>query len=294
MEDAVVLEGVSRSFGPVQAVDGLTLTIRTGETVALLGPNGAGKSTAIGLLLGLLAPDGGRVAVGGRDPRAAVAAGGVGAMLQDAGLMPGVRVGELLTFVRGLFPKPLPVRDLVETAGLGAILDRRVDRLSGGQAQRVRFAMAIAGDPALIVLDEPTAAMDVEARRAFWERMGTFARDGKTILFATHYLEEADMAAERIVVIAGGRRVADGTAAEIKATVGERRVRFTLREGDEDVLESLDGVGRVERHGRRATLYTRDADATVRQLVAADLAWEDLEVEGADLESAFLTLTGGV
>jgi ABC-2 type transport system ATP-binding protein len=289
----VRLRGLVKRFGATTAVAGVDLDLAPGETVALLGPNGAGKSTTIGMLLGLLEPDAGEVRVLGRSPRAAVAAGQVGAMLQEAGLMPGVRVGELLAFVRSLYPAPLSLQDLVETAGLEEVLDRRAERLSGGQAQRVRFAMAIAGDPALVVLDEPTAAMDVQARRAFWGRMRALAEAGKTILFATHYLEEADMAADRIVVIARGRRVADGTAAAIKATLGERRVRFTLLAGEEDRLRAIDGVGRVERHRQRATLYTTDADATVRGLVAGDLRWRDLEVDGIDLEEAFLTLTGG-
>ena len=162
------------------------------------------------MLLGLLTPGRGQVQVYGRPPSQAVAAGLVGAMLQDAGLMPGVRVGELLAMVRGLYPRTLPMGDLVNVAGLGSLLGRRADQLSGGQAQRVRFAAAIAGDPQLLVLDEPTAAMDVQARRNFWKQIRGFAGRGRTVLFATHYLHEADDAADRVVVIAGGRKIADG------------------------------------------------------------------------------------
>ena len=288
---AVRITGLVKSYGSTRAVDGVDLEIQPGETVALLGPNGAGKSTTIGLLLGLLTPDQGTIEVGGMPPRRAVAAGHIGAMLQESGMMPGVRVGELLRFVRSLYSQPLSLDDLVEAAGLEGLLHRRADRLSGGQAQRVRFAMGIAGDPSVVVLDEPTAAMDVEARRAFWERMRRLSAAGRTILFATHYLEEADAAADRIVVIARGRPVADGTSAAIKATLGERRVRLTL-EGGDDRLEDLESVRQVLRHGHRVTLYTDDADATVRSLVHRRLSWRDLEVESPDLEQAFLTLVG--
>jgi ABC-2 type transport system ATP-binding protein len=287
----VRVSGLVKSYGSTRAVDGIDLEIRPGETVALLGPNGAGKSTTIGMLLGLLAPDRGRIEVGGMSPRRAVATGHLGAMLQESGMMPGVRVGELLRFVRSLYDQPLTLADLVEAAGLEGLLNRRADRLSGGQAQRVRFAMAIAGDPSVVVLDEPTSAMDVEARRAFWERMRRLSAAGRTILFATHYLEEADAAADRIVVIARGRTVADGTSASIKATLGERRVRLTLEGGEVD-LQHLEGVREIQRHGQRVTLYTDDADATVRGIVHLQAPWHDLEVESPDLEQAFLTLVG--
>lgn len=285
------LRGLVKSYGATRAVDGIDLDIEPGETVALLGPNGAGKSTTIAMLLGLLAPDGGTVEVGAMPPRRAVATGHLGAMLQESGMMPGVRVGELLQFVRSLYPRPLSLADLVDAAGLEGLLHRRADRLSGGQAQRVRFAMAIAGDPSVVVLDEPTSAMDVEARRAFWERMRRLAAAGRTILFATHYLEEADAAADRIVVIARGRQIADGTAASLKATLGKRRVRLTLEGGEAD-LDRLDGVRQVERYGGRITLYTDDSDATVRSLVQRQVRWRDLEVQSPDLEQAFLALVG--
>jgi ABC-2 type transport system ATP-binding protein len=221
-----------------------------------------------------------------------VAHGRIGVMLQDAGLMPGVRVGELLGFTRSLYSAPLPLRDLIESAGLESVLGQRVDRLSGGQAQRLRFALAIAGNPELIVLDEPTVAMDVEGRHAFWRRMQGMTATGKTVLFATHYLEEAELAADRVVIIAGGRSVADGSVAAIKASIGERRVRFTLDAGTDEQLQRLHGVSRVERYGQSVTLYAADADAAVRDLARSDLNWRDLEVQAADLEDAFLTLTG--
>jgi ABC-2 type transport system ATP-binding protein len=288
---AVRLSGLVKSYGSTRAVDGIDLEIKAGETVALLGPNGAGKSTTIGMLLGLLGPDQGRVEVGGMPPGRPRATGHIGAMLQESGMMPGVRVGELLRFVRSLYAQPLSLADLVEAAGLEGLLHRRADRLSGGQSQRVRFAMAIAGDPSVVVLDEPTSAMDVEARRAFWERMRRLSAAGRTILFATHCLDEADAEADRIVVIARGRAIVDGTSASIKATLGERRVRLTLESGEAG-MKRLEGVRQVRRHGQRITLYTDDADATVRSLVHLQISWRDLEVESPDPEQAFLTLVG--
>jgi ABC-2 type transport system ATP-binding protein len=288
----VLAAGLAKSYGPTVALAGLDLDVASGETVALLGPNGAGKSTTIALLLGLLSADRGQVRVYGRLPSQAVAGGLVGAMLQDAGLMPGVKVGELLAMVRGLYPRPLPLDELADLADLGPILRRRADRLSGGQAQRVRFAAAIAGDPHLLVLDEPTAAMDVQARRNFWTQIRHFAGRGRTVLFATHYLHEADDAADRVVVIAGGRKIADGPPAAIKARFGDRQVRFTVMPGSPDLLPALAGVHAAERDGPRVTLHSTDTDATVSSLVSSGLRWSDLEVGGLDLETSFLRLLG--
>ena len=290
---AVWAAGLAKSYGPTVALAGLDLQVAAGETVALLGPNGAGKTTTIGVLLGLLSPGRGQVQVYGMPPSQAVAAGLVGAMLQDAGLMPGVRVGELLAMVRGLYPRPLPLGELVGLAGLGSLLGRRADRLSGGQAQRVRFAAAIAGDPLLLVLDEPTAAMDVHARRNFWRQIHGFAGRGRTVLFATHYLHEADDAADRVVVIAAGRKIADGPPSAIKANLGDQQVRFTLVRGSPALLAALDGVHAVEQDNSRVILHSRDTDATVTSLVASGLQWSGLEVGGPDLETSFLRLLGG-
>lgn len=290
---AVAIEGLTKAFGDNLAVSDLDLDIPRGQTVALLGPNGAGKSTTIGMLAALVNPDRGRVSVRGHAPREAVKAGLVGVMLQDAGLMPGVSVQELLIMTRGLYSHPLSMEELVSSADLGPLLSRRVDRISGGESRRVRFALAIAGDPEIIVLDEPTAAMDVESRQRFWLQMRVFTEAGKTILFSTHYLEEADDAADRIVVLAGGRKVADGTPDSIKASVGERRVRFTLTNEQTYDLATMPAVTRAERHGNRITLSTADADATVRALVGTDLQWTSLEVTGIDLDSVFLRLTRG-
>ncbi len=292
MSEAVVdFRGTTKTFGPVRAVDELDLTVRRGETVAVLGPNGAGKSTTANLLLGLLRPTGGRVTVLGRTPAEAVAAGGVGAMLQDGGLMPGVTVEGVVGLACGLYPRGRPLADVLAEADLTDIAGRRVDRLSGGQTQRVRFAMAIAGDPELLVLDEPTTAMDVRSRQEFWTNVRGYAARGTTVLFATHYLDEADENADRIVVVAGGRVVVDGTPGQVKAAAGGQRVRFTVGGGDVAGLERLPCVTGVEVRGGSVTLRTTDAETTVRALLAARASTPDLEVTGADLEAAFLALT---
>ncbi|TXS78379.1 ABC transporter ATP-binding protein [Streptomyces sp. sk2.1] len=288
------LTGVVRSFGragrTVRAVDGIDLSIDRGETVALLGRNGAGKSTTIGLLLGLDEPDTGRVRVLGRSAQQAVRAGLVGAMLQDGQPIQRVTVRELVAFVASTYPKPMPVPEALALAGLGEYADRRVDKLSGGQVQRVRFAVALAGNPELIVLDEPTAALDVEARRAFWDSMRAYARRGNTVLFSTHYLEEADGNADRIVVVDRGRIVADGTGDAIRSSVGSGLVSFDLAGGPTGGLELLPGVVAVEVSGDRALLRTDDSDATVVELARRGMI-RDLRVSRATLEDAFLALT---
>jgi ABC-2 type transport system ATP-binding protein len=289
--NAIVFAKVSKSYGRVTAVRSLDLGIDSGQTVALLGPNGAGKSTSIAMLLGLTRPDSGAVQVFGRTPDAAVAAGVVGAMLQDGALVPGLTVRELVDFVRDLYPEPLGRDEVLRIAGLTELAGRRADRLSGGQAQRVRFAIAIAGAPRLLVLDEPTAAMDVESRRTFWASMRAYAAGGRTILFATHYLEEADENADRVVVMAGGRVVGDGTAAEIKARTGGSTIRFTLDGPSTSGLDRLPGVTGVEIHGPTVLLRTADADATAQALYTSGLQVRGIEVRAADLESAFLDLT---
>ncbi|HEX5450826.1 MAG TPA: ABC transporter ATP-binding protein [Candidatus Limnocylindrales bacterium] len=290
---AVQFTNVTKRYGAVVALADLDLELRPGSTVALLGPNGAGKSTAIGLMLGLLRPDEGEVRVFGASASTAVLAGRVGGMLQESGLPVGVTVAELIDFVRRLYPHPLPRDEVLSRAGLTGLAARRVERLSGGETQRVRFALAIAGDPELVFLDEPTVAMDVETRRAFWRDIRRFAAEGRTVLFATHYLDEADQVADRIVVLDHGRSVADGPPTSIKAMASGRRVRFTLPGADAARLRALPGVTDVAIHGDGVTLRSADTDATVRACFRADLPFRDLEVTGLDLEAAFLHLTGG-
>src|SRR5580704_17179555 len=222
-------EGMCRRFGSMEAVTGVDLRVAAGETVALLGPNGAGKSTTLAMILGLLSPTAGQVTVGGRAPRQAVADGLVGAMLQSgagSGLPSRTRVGELIRFVASLYPAPLPVPAVLQHAGLTSLAGRLVDRLSGGELQRVRFALAICADPRLLILDEPTVGLDVPSRRSFWETVRAFTAQGCAVLFATHYLAEAAESAGRVVVLHQGRVAADGTVDEILRTVAIRTVRF--------------------------------------------------------------------
>ncbi|ETK38106.1 ABC transporter ATP-binding protein [Microbispora sp. ATCC PTA-5024] len=290
--NAIAFTDVTKSYGSVLAVDGLTLEVPAGSTVALLGPNGAGKSTSINMLLGLLRPTSGDIRVFGETPAEAVRHGSIGAMLQEGTLIPELTVAETLEFVRRLYPDPLPLEEILRLADLTDLARRRADKLSGGQTQRVRFALAVAGAPKLLLLDEPTAAMDVESRRSFWDNMRAYAAQGRTILFATHYLEEADENSDRVVVVARGRVVADGTAAEIKASVAGQAVSFRL--GDQSVsgLDGLPGITGVELQGGRVTLRTADADATIDALYRkTTLDVRDLQIHGADLEDAFLALT---
>lgn len=283
---------VEKRYGDLRAVTGLNLRLHPGETVALLGPNGAGKSTTLDLLLGLRTPDAGTVEVFGTTPRRAVVDGRVGAMLQSGGLMEDVTVRELVTLGCGLHPRPYPVAQVMDRAGLTDIASRKVNKLSGGQEQRVRFALATAGESDLIVLDEPTTGMDVSARQGFWHSMRELAAQGRTVLFATHYLEEADAIANRVVVLHRGRVLADGSAAEIKAKAGERRIVFDLDgDLDEAALRALPSVSRVEVTGRTVRLRSHDADATVHAVYGGGLYPRNLEVAGLGLEQAFLVLT---
>ncbi len=295
LSTGIRLDGLVKTFrtpnGPVEAVKGVDIAIAPGETVALLGPNGAGKSTTIDMLLGLAEPDTGSVSLFGGPPRDAIAAGRVGAMLQTGALLRDLTVRELVAMMAALYPQPLDVDEVIELTGLADAAERRTEKLSGGQAQRVRFACALVADPDLLVLDEPTVAMDVEGRHAFWATMRSFAARGTTILFATHYLEEADDFADRVVLMAHGRVVADGPPTEIKARVGARTIRATLPDVPAEALGALPGVVSVERRGAVVTLRCTDSDAAIRALLTHHPSARDLEITGAGLEEAFLELT---
>jgi ABC-2 type transport system ATP-binding protein len=225
-------------------------------------------------------------------PSDAVAAGTVGAMLQTGGLIRDLRVRELVQMMAALYPDPLGVDDALQLTGTEAIAEQLTQRLSGGQTQRVRFALALVANPELLILDEPTVALDVEARRDFWTTMRTFAARGKTIVFATHYLDEADAYADRAVLMARGRVVADGPTTEIKALVGSRTIRATLPGVALEALERLPGVTAAERRGEAVTLACSDSDAALRAFLAAQPDARDIEVVGAGLEEAFVRLTG--
>jgi ABC-2 type transport system ATP-binding protein len=273
-------------------VRGVDITIPTGQTLALLGPNGAGKSTTIDMMLGLTKPDAGTVAVLGRTPQAAVDAGLVAAMLQAGALIRDVKVRELVAMVAALYPKPMAVGAVLELVGIADLGERKTQKLSGGQTQRVRLATALVADPELLILDEPTVAMDVEGRRGFWTSMREFAARGRTVIFATHYLEEADDNADRIVLMAHGQVVADGAPTEIKARVGRRTIRATLVDAPTDRLRDLPGVATVDRHGDTVSLNCTDSDAAIRALLAGYPEAHHIEIAGAGLEEAFLELTG--
>ncbi|MGY1603045.1 ATP-binding cassette domain-containing protein [Geodermatophilus sp. SYSU D00815] len=289
---ALDVSGLTVRFGDTVAVDGVDLAIPRGQTVALLGPNGAGKSTTVNAVLGLLRPAAGTIRVLGRSPAAAVRAGCVGAMLQHGGLPSEARVGELLDLARRSYPNAWPLDDLVATAGIDGLLGRTTDALSGGQRQRVLLALALAGESPLLLLDEPTSAMDVEGRRAFWTTMRELAGRGHTVVFATHHLEEADAVADRVVVVAGGRVVADGPAAQVKARAAGRTISFTT--ADVGRFDHVPGVTATDRRGDTVALTTADPEATLRALLADGVPLTDLEVRGASLEDAVLTLTGAV
>jgi ABC-2 type transport system ATP-binding protein len=290
-DGAVVLSHVSKSYGDVRAVRSIDLTIAPGETMALLGPNGAGKTTTIDMVLGLTRPDTGTVSLFGMSPAEAAAAGIVGGMLQTGSLVDYLSVRELVTMVASLYPCPLDVDDALALSGCSDFADRRTRKLSGGQSQRVRFAIALVADPDLLLLDEPTAALDVEARRDFWASMRAVAARGKTVIFATHYLEEADAFADRIVLLAHGSVVADGPPGEIKARVGGRTIRATLPDADLDAVRALPGVIGAERRGDGVILTCSEAETALRALLDRFPAAADIEVRGAGLEDAFLALT---
>jgi ABC-2 type transport system ATP-binding protein len=291
----IQLSGLEKSYatptGPVRAVRGIDVTVAGGQTVALLGPNGAGKSTAIDMLLGLLKPDAGSVSIFGRTPAEAISAGKVGAMLQSGAVLRDLTVRELVTMMASLFPTPMDVDRVIDLASIREFEGRRTEKLSGGQTQRVRFAVALVSDPDLLVLDEPTVGMDVGTRHAFWMTVRDFAASGKTVLFATHYLEEADLYADRAILIAAGSVIADGPPGEIKAMVGLRTIRVTLPDVDADVLAALPGVTSVERRGEAVVVACSDSDAAIRAILQRFESARDIEIGGAGLEEAFLRLT---
>jgi ABC-2 type transport system ATP-binding protein len=291
----IEVRGVRKSFrtpdGTVHAVRGVDMSIAAGETVALLGPNGAGKSTVIDMLLGLTRPDDGAISVFGMAPAKAIERGAVGATLQTGGLIRDLTVREIVAMIASLYPRPLPVEDVLGIAGIGDIADRRTNKLSGGETQRVRFALALVSDPGLLVLDEPTVAMDVESRHAFWMTMRELAARGRTVIFATHHLDEADAYADRAIMLASGRVIADGPTTAIKSLVGSRKIRATLPGISVSELSVLPGVGAADRRGDAVTLTSSESDVALRALLNRFPQARDIEVAGAGLEEAFLELT---
>lgn len=286
------LGGVTKRFGDVVALDGIDLNVPSGRIVSLLGPNGAGKTTSVKLLLGLTAPSAGEVRVFGGDPRLHRNRARTGVMLQVGRVPETLKVSEYLELFSGYYEHPLPRERTVAAAGLGGLERRRFGELSGGQKQRLLFALAICGDPDLLVLDEPTVGLDVEARHALWDEIRGFAARGKTVLMTTHYLEEADALSDHIVVIDRGAVIAEGSPAEIKARTAGRIVRCATRV-TADEARLLPGVLDARRDRDTLELQVTRAEPVVRELLARDADLADLEVAGADLERAFLALTRG-
>ena len=301
---AIDARGLRKVFGSLIAVDSLDLTIRSGEVVAFLGPNGAGKSTTLDMVLGLTLPDAGTIELLGTSPDQAVQAGRVGVIFQDGGLLDDFTVGETLRVVASMGPRHCDsishasrLDDVVDQASLGKLLTRRVSRCSGGERQRLRLALALLPDPDLLVMDEPTAGMDVGARIAFWETMRTQTRRGRTVLFATHYLEEAASFADRIVIIAHGRLVADGSVDEIRALGDGALVTATWPGLSEESLgqyladcPAASSILHAVVHGEHVELRTTDSDAVARWLLSATPA-EHLGIGAASLNEVFTALT---
>ena len=284
------LDRVSRRYGDITAVDDVSLDIEPGSIVGLLGPNGAGKTTLISLLQGLRRPTSGRVALFGGDPGDARNRRHLGSTPQETALPPTLKVREVIDFVGAHFPDRIPTADLAAEFGLDELLRRQAGSLSGGQKRRLSVALAFVGDPRLVLLDEPTTGLDVDARRTLWDALRRQHDRGATIVVTSHYLEEIEALAERVVVMGAGRVLADDTLRGVLDRVGLRRVRVESPRLD-DVL-ALEGVDRFERDATSAIIYVRDSDAFVAALVRSGLPFRDLTVRGATLEEAFLSLTG--
>jgi ABC-2 type transport system ATP-binding protein len=282
------LRGVHKRYGEVEALRGVDLQLRPGELLALLGPNGAGKTTAVGVLLGQRRPDAGSARLFGQDPTVPAARRPVGVTLQESGFPDNLTTREVVDLVRVHYPQPVATLELLGRFGLAEVAGRRAGGLSGGQTRRLAVALAFAGLPRLAVLDEPTTGLDVEARHRLWEVLRGFVADGGAVLLTTHYLEEAQALASRVVVIAGGTVIAQGSVEEITAQVGLSRVHLHASS-----LPELPAGTRVETSNGSYTLYTADPDGLVRALALQGVAFSGLRVERASLEEAFLRLTGG-
>jgi len=290
--NVIEMQGVTKRYGTVEALRGIDLQVQPGEVVGFLGPNGAGKTTAINIMLGLRTATSGTTRLWGTSPSDPATKARTGVMLQESGVPETLRVQEVVQLFQSYYPYTLPTNEVIERAGLTEKRRSLINKLSGGQKQRLFFALALAGDPDLLFLDEPTAGMDVEARMRFWEQVRGFAAAGKTILFSTHYLQEADALANRIVVINKGQIIAQGTPHEIKALTADTRVRMRTNLPIER-LQTYPGVHRITTENDHLTITTNEPEALLRHIFHQDWQIADLQVQPADLETAFVNLTEG-
>jgi ABC-2 type transport system ATP-binding protein len=287
---AVELKAICKSYGGIAALDGVDVAVRGGELLALLGPNGAGKSTAIALCLGLFEPDQGEARLFGESPHALSARRRVGVMLQSAAMPDTLKVSELLAQTRSYYPSPRRTDECARLAGLDELMDRRYGKLSGGQQRRVQFALAICGNPQLLFLDEPTVGLDIEARESLWRTIRSLVNEGCAVVLTTHYLEEAEALADRVILLARGRIVAEGSVRQIRARVAQRRIRC-VSALDAAVIGAWPEVRSVCRDGDRIEIVTDAAETVVRQLLFEDTALSELEVQRAGLAEAFVEIT---
>jgi ABC-2 type transport system ATP-binding protein len=284
------LDAASKSYGPLRALDGVSLDVRRGEVLAVLGPNGAGKTTAISLLLGLLQADSGSATVFGLAPALLSARRRIGAMLQTTGVPETLTIGELITLFRSYYARPRTVADIVALAGVDNLLTRRYGKLSGGQQRRAQFALAICGHAEILFLDEPTTGLDIEAREMLWKTIRHLVSEGCAIVLTTHYLEEAEALADRVAVLARGRIVAEGSVQQMRARVAQRRIRCVSSLASETIARWPE-VRSVARDGERLEIVTDDAETVVRQLLFEDAGLSELEVRRAGLAEAFVEIT---
>lgn len=292
MKQAVQLQNVTKSFKGHKAVNNVSFSIEQGSITAILGPNGAGKTTTISMILGLLECTTGTVQVLGKDPSSKEVKNRIGAMLQDIELLDGLSVGEIIDLFRSYYPAPLSKATLLQVAGLEQEAKKMVDKLSGGQKRRLGFAVALAGDPEILFLDEPTVGMDITSRNAFWETIKRFAKRGKTVIFTTHYLQEADLMAERIILFNQGQVVADGTPEEMKNKLTKQTLSFTAEEHHlKDQLRQLPGVQEVYQENGRLFLVAEDTDEVISALYAQGIKVKGLKIDHGSLDQAFEQLT---
>lgn len=284
------LDNVSKRYGNVTALNGLNLSVNSGEILALLGPNGAGKTTAVSLLLNLIEADSGKVSLFNQDPQSLAARQRIGVMLQSAELPETLRVSELITLTQSYYPFPRELKDIADMAGITDLLQRPYGKLSGGQQRRVQFAMAICAKVDILFLDEPTVGLDIEAREAMWLSLRKLVAEGCSIVLTTHYLEEAEALANRVMVIAQGSVIAEGSVESIRSRVALRKIRCisTLDIAD---IKQWSHIDSVSRDGQYLTIQTIDAESIARRLLNEDTGLQQLEIKRAGLAEAFVELT---